>query len=103
MSSSKPRVFGLEMLHMVDADVLPYDYATYAKEIAEYLSAAKTKAQDFGLTLDTTAADAAARKMLSAADAVHAKQASAPAAGDAALNTMSRTQYQYTLEDPGCG
>ncbi len=95
------RVFGLEMLHMVDADVLPYDYATYAKEIAEYLSAAKTKAQDFGLTLDTTAADAAARKMLSAADAVHAKQASAPAAGDAALNTALRAAEGDLLSEPG--
>ena len=31
------RVFGLEVLHMADADVLPYDYVTYAKEIGSYL------------------------------------------------------------------
>ena len=95
------RVFGLEMLHMADADVLPYDYVTYAREIAEYLAAAKTKAQDFGMTLDTAAADAAAQKMLSAAEAAHAKQASAPAAGDAALNTALRAAEGDLLSEPG--
>ena len=110
------RVFGLEMLHMADADVLPYDYVTYAQEIAEYLAAAKTKAQDLGLTLDTAAADAAAQKMLTAAEAAHARQASAPAAGDAALNTAlraaegdllseaglpSRSWYKHTIYAPG--
>ena len=31
------RVFGLEVLHMADTDVLPYDYVTYGKEISAYL------------------------------------------------------------------
>ena len=35
------RVFGLEVLHIADADVLPYDYVTYAKEIGSYLKAAR--------------------------------------------------------------
>ena len=95
------RVFGLEVLHMADADVLPYDYVTYAKEIAEYLSAAKTKAQDDGLTLDTTAADAAAQKMLAAAEAAHTRQADAPATGDAALNTALRAAEGDLLSEPG--
>ncbi len=38
------RVFGLEVLHMADADVLPYDYVTYGKEIEQYLDAAQKKA-----------------------------------------------------------
>ncbi len=95
------RVFGLEVLHMADADVLPYDYVTYAKEIAEYLAAAKIKAGDAGLTLDTTAADAAAHKMLAAAQAVHTKQAGAPATGDAGLNTALRTAEADLLSEPG--
>ena len=37
------RVFGLETLRMADADVLPYDYVTYAREISEYLREAKKR------------------------------------------------------------
>ncbi len=95
------RVFGLEVLHMADADVLPYDYVTYAKEIAEYIAAAKTKAGDLGLALDTAAASAAAQKMQAAAEAVHAKQAAAPATGDAALNTALRQAEADLLTGPG--
>jgi N-acetylated-alpha-linked acidic dipeptidase len=40
------RVYGLEVLRMADADVLPYDYEDYGKEIQVYLDAAKNKAQD---------------------------------------------------------
>ncbi len=38
------RVMGLEVLHMADCDVLPYDYVTYGKEIESYLEQAKKKA-----------------------------------------------------------
>jgi N-acetylated-alpha-linked acidic dipeptidase len=38
------RVFGLESLRMADADVLPYDYEEYGKEISAYLDAAKKRA-----------------------------------------------------------
>jgi len=40
------RVFGLEALRMADADVLPYDYVTYAAEIRAYVAAARRKAAD---------------------------------------------------------
>ncbi len=40
------RVYGLEALRMSDADVLPYDYEDYGKEILAYLDAAKAKAQE---------------------------------------------------------
>ncbi len=110
------RVFGLEALHMADADVLPYDYVTYAKEITEYIEAAHTKAEDMGLTLDDGAALAAAQKMLLAAGAVHSKQMSAPATGDHALNAAlrmaeadllspqglpNRSWYKHTIYAPG--
>ncbi len=42
------RVFGLEVLHMADADVLPYDYVTYGKQIIAYLEAARKKANEVG-------------------------------------------------------
>ena len=34
------RVFGLEILHMADTDVLPYDYELYGKEIVGYIAQA---------------------------------------------------------------
>jgi len=40
------RVYGLEVLRMADADVLPYNYEDYGKEILVYLDAARSKAQD---------------------------------------------------------
>jgi N-acetylated-alpha-linked acidic dipeptidase len=39
------RVFGLEALRMADADVLPYDYEQYGKEISAYLDTAKKRAE----------------------------------------------------------
>ena len=43
------RVLGLEAMRMADADVLPYDYVAYAREISAYIEAAKRKAADTGL------------------------------------------------------
>jgi N-acetylated-alpha-linked acidic dipeptidase len=38
------RIFGLSILRMADADVLPYDYEEYGKEIVSYIESAKKKA-----------------------------------------------------------
>lgn len=40
------RVFGLEALHMAEADVLPYDYELYGKEISSYIEQAQVKARE---------------------------------------------------------
>ncbi len=40
------RIYGLEVLRMAGADVLPYDYELYGKEIIVYLEAARTKSQE---------------------------------------------------------
>jgi N-acetylated-alpha-linked acidic dipeptidase len=43
------RVFGLEAIRMAGADMLPYDYPTYAREIRTYIEAAKGKSDsEFG-------------------------------------------------------
>jgi N-acetylated-alpha-linked acidic dipeptidase len=69
------RVFGLEALRMADADVLPYDYVTYAHDIESYIAAARRKASDTGLSsLDFAAADAAAVHFVAAAQRVHELQ-----------------------------
>jgi N-acetylated-alpha-linked acidic dipeptidase len=39
------RVLGLEALHMASADVLPYDYELYGKEINSYIESAREKAK----------------------------------------------------------
>jgi N-acetylated-alpha-linked acidic dipeptidase len=39
------RVYGLEAIRMANADVLPYDYEEYGKEVVAYVDAAKKKAQ----------------------------------------------------------
>ena len=69
------RVFGLEALRMADADVLPYDYVAYAREITSYLEAAKRKAADAGLgSLDFAPALAAASHLAAAANKAHTRQ-----------------------------
>jgi len=40
------RVFGLEVLRMADAGVLPYDYENYGSEIVQYVQAAEHRAQE---------------------------------------------------------
>ncbi len=73
------RVFGLEALHMADADVLPYDYVTYGKELSDYLTAAKKKASDEKISgLDFSPALAAAQRFTTAAEAVYKKQQTVP-------------------------
>jgi N-acetylated-alpha-linked acidic dipeptidase len=40
------RVFGVETIRMAEADVLPYDYEEYGKEIAIYIDAARRKSEN---------------------------------------------------------
>ena len=74
------RVFGLEALRMADADVLPYDYEEYGKEIAVYLDAARKRAEGkFGSrVLDLSAATAAAKHFQEAGAKMLSKQKNPP-------------------------
>lgn len=84
------RVFGLEAVRMADADVLPYDYEEYGKEIAVYLDAAQHRADDkFGeRVLDFSAVNAAARRFQSAGAKILARQQRLPR--DAARLNVTR-------------
>ena len=84
------RVFGLEVLHMADTDVLPYDYEVYGREIEEYLDAAKKKASADGVSLNFDAAVSAARRFTAAATAVKQKQEH-PQGDETALNQRLRS------------
>jgi N-acetylated-alpha-linked acidic dipeptidase len=74
------RVFGLEALRMADADVLPYDYDEYAKEIAVYLDAARKRVESKfgGHALDLTAATAAVKHFQEAGAKILSKQKNPP-------------------------
>ncbi len=74
------RVFGLEVVRMADADVLPYDYEEYGKEIVAYLDAARKRAEDkFGEhALDFGAVNAAAHHFEAAGAKILAKQKNPP-------------------------
>jgi N-acetylated-alpha-linked acidic dipeptidase len=110
------RVFGLEALRMADADVLPYDYEAYAREIGSYIDAAKHKAAEKGLgSLDFASAQAADARFAAAAAKAHALQA-APAGNLVQLNQAlrlvetdllspaglpNRPWYKHTIYAPG--
>jgi len=74
------RVFGLEAVRMADADVLPYDYDEYGKEVEAYLDAARKRATEkLGVhALDFDAVNAAARHFELAGTKILARQKTPP-------------------------
>jgi N-acetylated-alpha-linked acidic dipeptidase len=84
------RVLGLEALHMADADVLPYDYVTYARQIQAYLFAAQARARDTAMTgVDFSAALAAVNRFSAQSMVIFAKQTDGTGHA-AALNSALR-------------
>jgi N-acetylated-alpha-linked acidic dipeptidase len=75
------RVLGLEAVRMAGADVIPYDYEEYGREIFAYLETAEKRSKDkFGEnTLDFGAVNAAARRFQTAGAKMLAKQRNLPA------------------------
>ncbi len=94
------RVFGLEVLHMADADVLPYDYRLYGKEIIRYLDSEKKHATEMSVTADFTKATAAATRFATAGDAVYSIQTGSPA-NAAKLNASLRDAETALLNEQG--
>jgi N-acetylated-alpha-linked acidic dipeptidase len=95
------RVFGLEALRMADADVLPYDYVTYAHDIESYIAAARRKASDAGIgSVDFAPAEAAANRFVVAAQRAHNQQTAG--AGDLGkLNVTLRETETSLVSDAG--
>jgi N-acetylated-alpha-linked acidic dipeptidase len=73
------RVYGLEVVRMAGADVLPYDYEEYGTEIGAYVDAAKKKADAkfVGRSPDFSAAAEAAKHLARAGEAIGRKQRTA--------------------------
>ena len=94
------RVFGLEILHMADADVLPYDYAAYGRHIEQYISAASARATHDKMKLDFAALETAARRLTAAGSAMRERQLAG--SGDAAaLNRTLRSAEEALLIPEG--
>jgi N-acetylated-alpha-linked acidic dipeptidase len=111
------RVFGLEILHMADADVLPYDYKLYGQEIVGYLKAAQRRATAAKMKVDFNDANTAAQRFADAGDKVRALQLDPkPGTALAGLNFAlrdaenallnaaglpKRSWYKHTIYAPG--
>jgi N-acetylated-alpha-linked acidic dipeptidase len=98
------RVLGLEALHMASADVLPYDYELYGKEIGAYIDTARNKAvQMLGSgALDFSKASDAARRFANAGAKILVRQKSPPQNEAAArLNQVLIEAERSLLLDKG--
>ncbi|HEY4381775.1 MAG TPA: M28 family peptidase, partial [Acidobacteriaceae bacterium] len=98
-TQQQARFLGLEILHMADADVLPFDYEVYAQEIHGYLEQARTRAQNAKLTLDFTAALSAADQFVSAARAAHLRQLAPPKDTAALDRTLASVELALLLPE----
>ena len=96
------KVFGLEALRMAGADVLPYDYEEYGKEITAYLDAAKKRAEGkFGdRALDLNAVTAAAKHFQEAGARILSKEKNPPR-DPARLNQALRSAERALLVPEG--
>jgi N-acetylated-alpha-linked acidic dipeptidase len=96
------RVFGISIIRMADADVLPYDYEEYGKEIVSYIDSAKKKAlaEFVDQTLNFTEVAQAAHHFEQAGAKIHVRQKNSPS--DAAnLNRALRDAERALLLPEG--
>ena len=90
------RIFGLEAIRMADAEVLPYDYPSYASEITSYIEAARRKAEDDKLSgLDFAPALAAAQHFANAARKAYALQLAPPANVEKLNDALRATEAAF--------
>jgi len=95
------RVFGLEALRMADADVLPYDYEEYGKEIGTYIDLARKKAGTaFGdEALSFAAVTKAATHLQQAGGKMLARQKNASGDSNHLNETLRRTERALLIPD----
>lgn len=94
------RVFGLEVIHMADADVLPYDYKGYGADVVSYVHEAQRRAAELNLSLDFTAANAAGQRFANAGEDIRHVQ-ELPPANPSALNRALRAAEEALLNPAG--
>ncbi len=96
------RVYGLELLRMSNADVLPYDYENYGREILVYLESASYRSKDHfeQKSPDFSAAMDAAHRLQDAGAKMLQKQRKIPAAPER-LNAKLREAERALLLPEG--
>jgi len=94
------RVMGLQMLRMSQADVLPFDYEQYGKEVSSFVSAAQKRAEAAGWAreADFAAVRAAAQKLEAAGKALQGLQQNIPQ-DPSALNAILMRAEREMLTD----
>jgi N-acetylated-alpha-linked acidic dipeptidase len=96
------RVYGMQALRMASADVLPYDYEEYGKEIRVYLDGAKKKAESrFGNRTPDFGPAAEAAKHFEEAGARILNKERKPPADPARLNEALRGAERALLIPEG--
>jgi len=111
------RIFGLEVLRMAGADVLPFDYESYGNEVRQHLERAQRRAQEQGWKdqPDFAASLKAAAHLAAAGRAAHQAAGSATGARlsrvNAALMEAERAMlgkglphrpwFRHTIYAPG--
>ena len=94
------QVFGLQAIRMADADVLPFDYEEYAKEITAYLKTAEQKSKDtFGAQSPSfAAAQQAAQRMEKAGAAMLKAQSSANGDAVRVNNALMHAERAFVID-----
>ena len=96
-TQQQARFFGLEILHMADADVLPLNYALYAHEVRSYIDQARNRALTRNVKLDFTDAIAIADRFIAVANAVHQRQLGPIDNPEAMNNALTATERALLL------
>ncbi len=93
------RVFGLEVLRMADADILPYDYEEYGKEVVAYVETAKKKAEtNFGHgAVNFSEAAEAANRFEQAAAKILKRQMNPPRDAAKLNDALRQTERAFLL------
>ena len=94
------RVYGLEVIRIASADVLPFNYQDYGKEIEQYLKAAEPKAKTaFGEPAPSFAEASKAAARLEKAGAAVLQQQSLPVGDPGGMNLILRNTERAFLID----
>jgi N-acetylated-alpha-linked acidic dipeptidase len=99
-TQQQARLLGIELLHMADADVLPYDDQMYADEILRYLARSRKDAAGSRVDLNFSGAEAAAQSFLAAAQRIRELEL-APSANTVNLNRALRAAESALLLPDG--
>lgn len=92
------RVFGLEILHMADTEVLPYDYRLYGREVLSYIASAQARASAASLRVHFEALLKAANRFEAAGDRTYLRQ-SALSSSHNGRNPQALNRLNVALRD----